>query len=1601
MSRIQLSDLPVFADICGDELDQVFGAGPPFRPNLEVLECRALLAAGLTVSLDGDVLRITGTEAADVIRVRQINDHITVDGTPGVYDAGAIHRIVVNALGGDDTVDLNSQAVGGQQAIHIDSDINGGAGNDTLAGGTGNDILSGGAGNDTLNGGGGNDTYAFVADTNLGVDTITDSGGADTISFAGTIADVRLDLSSTAVQNVNPNLALTLASGSSIEDLTGGNGNDTLTGNGLSNTLIGNTGNDTLRGGGGNDTLNGAGGNDTYAFVADTNLGVDTITDSSGTDTITFAGTTADVRLDLSSTAVQNANPNLALTLTSGSSIENVTGGNGNDTLTGNGLSNTVIGNTGNDTLSGGAGNDTLNGGGGNDTYVYVADTNLGSDTIIDSGGTDTIAFAGTTADVRLDLSTTAQQTINGNLKIALAAANSIENATGGNGNDTLAGNGLNNTLIGNAGNDTFSGRAGNDTLNGGGGNDIYTFVADTNLGNDTIIDSGGTDTISFVGTTAGVRLDLSSTAVQSVNPNLALTLASGSSIENVTGGNGNDTLTGNSLNNTLIGNAGNDTLSGGAGNDTYAYVANTNLGSDTITDSGGIDTISFAGTTADIRLDLSSTAQQAVNANLMLTLASGTSIENATGGNVNDTLTGNNLNNTLIGNAGNDTFSGGAGNDTFSGGAGSDTYAFLADTNLGSDTLVDDSSGGNTVSFAGTAAGCAFALSSTAQQTVNPNLKVTLNSDTAFRNLVGGNGSDSLTGNGLDNSITGNAGNDILSGGPGNDYLNGGTGDDVYPFVVDTVQLGSDTITDGSGIDRIDFSNSTVGVTLDLSSTSPQNVSGSNLLTLTLASGYSLENVNGGAGADTLTGNTLNNLLNGGGGGSDTLNGGAGNDTLTCAAGWMNCTLNGGAGNDSLVPADYGSASLNGGDGNDTYYIGYLGDGDKRITDSSGFDTIDFSGSWFFGVTMDLSSTAHQDVYNMSMGRTVTLASGNSIEAVIGTPFDDSLTGNALNNRLEGGDGNDTYNFVADTSLGSDYLNDPSGVNTISFAGTAAGCKLDLSSSAQQTVNANLKLTLSSATAFTNLIGGNGSDNLTGNSLDNIITGNAGNDILRGEAGDDTLNGGTGYDLYDGGSGTNQYADTVESSGVVGLTANFVRGQPAVLGTDLITGKPDSQEADENDILQGQTPTCYFGAALAALAHASIDMGARIVNVPGTDTYKVPIYQVTVDYTTPDPSKPLEVSISGWHIPPTPTYEEVTFSPTWADDETTWKLTDEGDFWTRLYFEAYLKARGTTGPMGIADPNQPHLFASPGFVLMMLTGLSNTGEDQEDYAFGQKKPDEGATDWNRIATALQSNLPVAAGTISPDENQSKKLLLNTGLVTHHVYTIVDITVPSAANGSNVFVTLRNPWGVDTQALIFDRPAMGGNGNGKIDGTEYWAFDTDNSYSQLTQAELAAAKYPAGNGILDGMQGVRADHYGDGYLRITWDTFRTNFASYVIGQGIKPVQPPTQPSPSAPGTATLTSPPASSGAPTTSGNSLPGKPGTMWQHFVGGLSPTEMQTLWLDLLLAYEFGIPDAWAAIWNNVAGSEGVSPAQPPQDAVWLLMPPGRPPNQGTGTG
>ncbi|MDN7139241.1 retention module-containing protein [Pseudomonas sp. JQ170] len=120
---------------------------------------------------------------------------------------------------------------------------------------------------------------------------------------------------------------------------------------------------------------------------------------------------------------------------------------------------------------------------------------------------------------------------------------------------------------------------------------------------------------------------------------------------------------------------------------------------------------------------------------------------------------------------------------------------------------------------------------------------------------------------------------------------------------------------------------------------------------------------------------------------GSDTLLAGAGNDTLTA-----------GAGNDVLIGGD-GDDTLQGGDGNDLL-IG--GAGNDVLDGGAGIDTASYAGAGS-GVTVSLNANGSQN----TLGAGTDTLTG--IENLVGSDYNDTLTGNDMANLLRGGLGNDT----------------------------------------------------------------------------------------------------------------------------------------------------------------------------------------------------------------------------------------------------------------------------------------------------------------------------------------------------------------------------------------------------------------------------------------------------------------------------------------------------------------------------------------------------------------------------------------------------------------
>ncbi len=125
---------------------------------------------------------------------------------------------------------------------------------------------------------------------------------------------------------------------------------------------------------------------------------------------------------------------------------------------------------------------------------------------------------------------------------------------------------------------------------------------------------------------------------------------------------------------------------------------------------------------------------------------------------------------------------------------------------------------------------------------------------------------------------------------------------------------------------------------------------------------------------------------------------------------------------------------------------------------------------------------------------------------------------------RLDGGTQDDRYFFLTTTQLDADTVADSGGIDELYFVGSTNNVAVNLGLTIQQTVNANLKLTLAANKALENIYGGSGNDTLIGNTLNNALYGNDGNDVPTGGAGNDALAGGNGKNILIGGIG----ADTL-----------------------------------------------------------------------------------------------------------------------------------------------------------------------------------------------------------------------------------------------------------------------------------------------------------------------------------------------------------------------------------------------------------------------------------------------------------------------------------------
>jgi Ca2+-binding RTX toxin-like protein len=706
-------------------------------------------------------------------------------------------------------------------------------------------------------------------------------------------------------------------------------------------TLDGTSGDDEFYGYEGDDVMNGGSGDDVF-YISGSSFGIDTFNGGDGADQIRLYGNVTVSQINFSAakvSSVETLNLNgYDFNGTTGNDNFNLSGigtisfnrtmnlGDGEDVFVGHSGSNYVNGGSGNDTLDGGAGNDELTGAEGNDTLIggtgddifYIGGSSFGIDTFNGGDGADQIRLTGDVSVSQINFSS--------------AKVSSVE---------TLNLNGYD-----------FDGTIGADTFN-------LSAIGTISFNRTMYLDDGDDTFIGHAGTNI------------------------------VNGGSGNDRLDGGAGNDELTGAEGNDTLTGGTGDDIF-YIGGSSFGIDTFSGGDGADQIRVTGNVSVSQIDFSAAKVSSVETlnlngyNFDGTTGADRFNLSAIGGiSFNRTMNLNDGNDVFIGHVGvnyvnggssNDYLDGGAGNDELSGGEGDDSV--LGGTgddelygNNGNDLINGgagddymDGGAGNDIFYVNSTADRTIEAANQGTDTVRSSNNWTLGDNIERLELLG-TASVNGTGNALNNTIAGNAASNILNGAAGDDYMVGGGGNDIYLVA----SVGDRTVEAASG--------GTDTVRSYLNWTLAANVERLELL------GTGNLNGTGNSLANTIVGNSGNNILNGGTG------------------------------------ADY----MAGGAGNDIYYVD---NGVDKTAEAAGggTDTVRSSVTWTLAANverLELLGTANLSGTGNALSNTLVGNSGSNV-----------LNGGAGNDYMAGGAGNDTFFF--NTALGASNIDTITDYNVV-----------------------------------------------------------------------------------------------------------------------------------------------------------------------------------------------------------------------------------------------------------------------------------------------------------------------------------------------------------------------------------------------------------------------------------------------------------------------------------------------------------------------------------------------------------------------------------------
>ncbi|WP_276309813.1 Ig-like domain-containing protein [Limnohabitans planktonicus] len=940
--------------------------------------------------------------------------------------------------------------------------------------------------------------------------------GSDTISYSTAANAVTINLQTGVATGTD--VAASSDSLVSIENAVGGAGADIIFGSTEANIIDGGAGTDSVSAGAGDDTLISGAGNDTI----DGGTGEDWFI-FDGAATVGASGTLAGGAMASFADGVGSTDSLVNIehmlgtayadTLGGDSGTNSIIGGAGADTLWGGAGNDSLRGDDGNDSLAGGSGDDTLVGGSGNDTYFGDA-------------GIDLVNYDFDLSAVNVDLFASLGTDGYGNQDSLVG----VENLLGSKFNDTLIGDAANNLLMGGTGNDYLWGRAGADTLQGGAGDDTLA-----SSGGALLVGGDGSDWVNYAQVAVGVSIDLTAGRA-SVGAATDLI----SQVENAQGSTRSDRIVGDAQDNILVGGLGNDTILGGLGNDTIYTLGSDStslidggLGNDfmnisaagVITAGDGNDTIVFeqmGGDFSGINL------QGGAGTDELQLVGSGQTFELTvadivTGGRVLGALTsievidiGSGLNQLKLGTdmANVEVITGQSGAAAFLRIDGVNGKVFLPDgwdildvnADLAADTVQIEGSSYLLYTNRGSTGGNDTVA---VQNGVSAVYLSQLSSANTF--WMGTAGPDFATGRGGNDTMNGSGGDDTLRGGTGNDTINGASGNDWADF------------TPNSG-------DATGPVTVNLVAGTVQGATGNDSL-------FSIENVLGAGGNDSLVGDGLNNWLNGAAG-QDTLSGGLGDDTLTGGAG--NDTLLGGSGIDW---ADYSQAASG-----VTVSLG-ISLGATGTALGVGTAVLGGNGSVWGAEGTDIL-TGIENVYggfgaDLLVGDTVAnfLQGGAGRDTLSAVGANDTLWGGAGDDSLVGGSGADAFvlELGNDTYLGGETVSGGPAdtLDLRALSGDVTALATSANNVTSVTVNGGQTYGTDEVRYMDVWLFGNGNvtfqnglgsgSTVTGTWAETITTG-TGNDSIWSGGGNDMINSGAGNDTISPGAGaTSDDSDTVD----------------------------------------------------------------------------------------------------------------------------------------------------------------------------------------------------------------------------------------------------------------------------------------------------------------------------------------------------------------------------------------------------------------------------------------------------------------------------------------